>query len=322
VFADRYSTSLLTVVALHSGAVLHQSPASLHWHGNLDPLAGAAWLLALLGGDATALDAVLADVREQRVARLQARAAPGRDSAAAAAAVCMLHCWHEVALTPGVDPVTAEAVVVVTETDVSALKAAEAEVARLHAAQIADAARAQAALQTLLCSCFPEHVVQDLLDGLLEPQPAAAAALAEDDSAALIAAAVSAPASPHAPPARCGLLDMAALPPLPDGRCARRSAPALSCVTDLSDDDSAAPTASRGTSTSTAVLERCARLPRAPRTCLLGLAALTAALHRLRCAGCTPTARWAASLRGATTASPSSFPTACTRRVSAPAPSH
>lgn len=165
-FADRYSSSPLTVVALASCEVLHQNPASMCWHGSLPRggVAGAAWLTsALLGGDAAALAAALADVAAERVVQLRARVTCHGGQLAGNAVAR----WHEVAFTPGVDPVTLEAVMVVTESDISCLKAAEVELARLHAAQLAELTRSEAALESLICSCFPEQVASELLENLV-----------------------------------------------------------------------------------------------------------------------------------------------------------
>ena len=164
-FADRYSSSLLTVISLQTREILHQNPASLAWHGYLPRNAsgGTAWLAqALLGGDAAALAAAMDEVQARRSVQLRARVT-GQTTGAGDT----LLRWHEVVLTPGIDPVTLEAVLVVTENDVSALKAAEAELSRLHEAQLAELARSEAALEALVCSCFPEHVAAELLDNLM-----------------------------------------------------------------------------------------------------------------------------------------------------------
>jgi hypothetical protein len=181
VFAERYSSSLLTVVALSSGRVLHQNLAALRWHGCVRAGGGADWLRdALLGGDAARLAAALADVAAGREVRLRAAVAPSHGSAHALAAASSDAAtrWHEVVLTYGVDPVTLEPVAVVTESDISGLKAAEAELERLHAAQLDDYARSEAALEALLCSCFPAHVAHELLDNLMSAKEAADAAAA------------------------------------------------------------------------------------------------------------------------------------------------
>ena len=176
-FADRYSSSLLTVLSLTTHEVLYQNPASLTLHGFL-PRNGAgvrAWITAaLLGGDEAALTAALDDVSAKRTVRLRARVA----AQAAAAGTKVPRTsepgsrWHEVVMTPGVDPVTLEPVVVVTESDISSLKAAEAELSRLHREQLDDYARSEAALEALVCSCFPEHVASELLENLMAAREA------------------------------------------------------------------------------------------------------------------------------------------------------
>ena len=179
-FADRYSSSLLTVVSLTTHEVLYQNPASLTFHGFL-PRTGAGvrtWITAtLLGGDEAALNVELDDVSAKRTVRLRARvaahqAAASTDTKAPPLAEGQLLRWHEVVMTPGVDPVTLKPVVVVTESDISSLKAAEAELSRLHAEQLDDYARSEAALEALVCSCFPEHVASELLENLIAARDA------------------------------------------------------------------------------------------------------------------------------------------------------
>ena len=179
-FADRYSSSLLTVVSLATHEVLYQNPASLTFHGFL-PRNGAGvryWITStLLGGDEAALGVALDDVSAKRTVRLRARVAAHQgaantDETAPVMAVTQLPRWHEVVMTPGVDPVTLKPVVVVTESDISSLKAAEAELSRLHAEQLDDYARSEAALEALVCSCFPEHVASELLENLIAAREA------------------------------------------------------------------------------------------------------------------------------------------------------
>ena len=150
-FTERYAAARITVVTLpESGEdgrllcrVLHQNPMSIMFHGCPSSAGPSEWLEArVLGacrsalsvsgrhvplehawlqqGAAAAAAELAAAVGERRTLTLRTRtfrgAAAGPSVGAKAAEV-----WHQVALSAGTDPVTHEAVLVVTETEITEL---------------------------------------------------------------------------------------------------------------------------------------------------------------------------------------------------------
>ena len=126
--------------------VLYQNAASLHWHGCATRASTpSSWLAdrvlaRWLDAPPEGALAALVGPSSAGCATFHARSSPAPGSSAAASAA-PTEWYTAVELTVGRDPVTAEAVLVVTETHVHELKAFEREADLLEAIVRADAQR-------------------------------------------------------------------------------------------------------------------------------------------------------------------------------------